>query len=266
MTMMEIRAKSRRLKQKADLKLNGGGLPAADELGQAGQVTPAGSVGVLPQMKLLSRNSRFRSSRSRSSTVVRAPTSGRCCRIFASPVRSSRTADMVILVHRPDAWEIRRSPGRQSGPDRRRSRLPSASISVAHPHRYSGFTEFARSCSLGGVGAGGWRSRCDQEPVILGSGRSSPRSRATPRLGISNRLAGGRHRSLPPRLCRPLRCSPVWPGYLFDAGFVMRSAQGFGLRRPRCADAPIARNAGQGQQVGLPVVHGPVPEISPAQR
>ena len=48
MSLMEIRAKCRRLKQRHNLKLVDHRLPAADELGQAGRVPPAGGLRVLP--------------------------------------------------------------------------------------------------------------------------------------------------------------------------------------------------------------------------
>ncbi len=49
MSMMEIRAKCRRLKQRHDLKLVDHRLPAADVERQAGREPPAGGVGVLPR-------------------------------------------------------------------------------------------------------------------------------------------------------------------------------------------------------------------------
>ncbi|GMA35796.1 hypothetical protein GCM10025876_20000 [Demequina litorisediminis] len=47
MTLMEIRAKCRRLKQQHDLKPGGAGLPATDELGSQGRVPSAGGLRVL---------------------------------------------------------------------------------------------------------------------------------------------------------------------------------------------------------------------------
>ena len=71
-----------------------GGLPAADDVGQAGGVAAAGGQRVLPADEAAGQGTRGAGDRDlASSTVVRssAPTSGRCCRICASPVRWSRT-------------------------------------------------------------------------------------------------------------------------------------------------------------------------------
>ena len=48
MTMMEIRAKARRLKQRHDLQADRHRLPPADDVGQEGRVPPARGLGVLP--------------------------------------------------------------------------------------------------------------------------------------------------------------------------------------------------------------------------
>ena len=67
LTMMEIRAKARRLKQKADLQSDRRRLPAADDFGQEGRVAPAGSVRILAAASSFwRRSSKFRSSRSAS--------------------------------------------------------------------------------------------------------------------------------------------------------------------------------------------------------
>ena len=80
MTMMEIRAKARRLKQRHDLRLDRHRLHAADDVGQEGRVPPARGLGVLPPDQAAGQGARAsRSSRSPSSTVApsSAPTSAR---------------------------------------------------------------------------------------------------------------------------------------------------------------------------------------------
>ena len=58
LTMMEIRAKARRLKQRHDLKLVVIDYPPADELGQKGRVAPARGVGVLPAAQAAGQGAR----------------------------------------------------------------------------------------------------------------------------------------------------------------------------------------------------------------
>ena len=71
MTMMEIRAKARRLKQRHDLRADRDRLHAADDLGQEGRVAASSRSRSSPaRSSCWPRSSRSRSSRSPSSTVV----------------------------------------------------------------------------------------------------------------------------------------------------------------------------------------------------
>ena len=66
MTMMEIRAKCRRLKQRHDLQADRRRLPAADDLAARGREPPAGGLGVLPRAQAAGQGARgARSSRCR---------------------------------------------------------------------------------------------------------------------------------------------------------------------------------------------------------
>ena len=66
MSLMEIRAKCRRLKQRHDLKLVVIDYLQLMSVGQARRVSPAGGLGFLPRLKLLAKDSRSRSSPSAS--------------------------------------------------------------------------------------------------------------------------------------------------------------------------------------------------------
>ena len=73
-----------------------------------------------------------------------APTNGRCSRICANRGRWNRDADMVILVHRPDAWEA--DDPRAGEADliiAKHRNGPTTTVAVAHQLHYSRFADLA---------------------------------------------------------------------------------------------------------------------------
>ncbi len=146
MTMMEIRAKARRLKQKADLKLI-----VVDylQLMSSGKRVESRQQEVSEfsrQMKLLAKE--LEVPVIAISQLNRGPEQRTDKRPMLSDLRESgsleQDADMVILVHRPDAWEA--DDPRAGEADlivAKHRNGPTATISVAHQLHYSRFTDLA---------------------------------------------------------------------------------------------------------------------------
>ncbi len=146
MTMMEIRAKARRLKQKADLKLI-----VLDylQLMSSGKRVESRQQEVSEfsrQMKLLAKE--LEVPVIAISQLNRGPEQRTDKRPMLSDLRESgsleQDADMVILVHRPDAWEA--DDPRAGEADlivAKHRNGPTATISVAHQLHYSRFTDLA---------------------------------------------------------------------------------------------------------------------------
>ena len=148
MTMMEIRAKARRLKQKADLKLM-----VVDylQLMSSGKRVESRQQEVSEfsrQMKLLAKE--LEVPVIAISQLNRGPEQRTDKRPMLSDLRESgsleQDADMVILVHRPDAWESDDPRAGEADLIIAKHRAgPTATISVAHQLHYSRFTDLAGS-------------------------------------------------------------------------------------------------------------------------
>ena len=146
MTMMEIRAKARRLKQRNDLKLI-----VVDylQLMTSGKKVESRQQEVSEfsrQMKLLAKE--LEVPVIAISQLNRGPEQRTDKRPMLSDLRESgsleQDADMVILVHRPDAWEA--DDPRAGEADliiAKHRNGPTANIAVAHQLHYSRFTDLA---------------------------------------------------------------------------------------------------------------------------
>ncbi len=146
MTMMEIRAKSRRLKQRKDLKLI-----VLDylQLMSSGKKVESRQQEVSEfsrQMKLLAKE--LEVPVIAISQLNRGPEQRTDKRPMLSDLRESgsleQDADMVILVHRPDAWEA--DDPRAGEADlivAKHRNGPTTTVSVAHQLHYSRFTDLA---------------------------------------------------------------------------------------------------------------------------
>ena len=89
LTMMEIRAKARRLRQRHDLQLIVDRLPAADDVRQEGRVAPAGGQRVLPRDEAAGQGTRG----PRRRALAAQPWSGAAHRQEAAAVRPARIAE-----------------------------------------------------------------------------------------------------------------------------------------------------------------------------
>jgi replicative DNA helicase len=146
MTMMEIRAKARRLKQRNDLKLI-----VVDylQLMTSGKRVESRQQEVSEfsrQMKLLAKE--LEVPVIAISQLNRGPEQRTDKRPMLSDLRESgsleQDADMVILVHRPDAWEA--DDPRAGEADliiAKHRNGPTATIAVAHQLHYSRFADLA---------------------------------------------------------------------------------------------------------------------------
>jgi replicative DNA helicase len=146
MTMMEIRAKARRLKQRNDLKLI-----VVDylQLMTSGKRVESRQQEVSEfsrQMKLLAKE--LEVPVIALSQLNRGPEQRTDTRPMLSDLRESgsleQDADMVILVHRPDAWEA--DDPRAGEADliiAKHRNGPTATIAVAHQLHYSRFADLA---------------------------------------------------------------------------------------------------------------------------
>jgi replicative DNA helicase len=146
MTMMEIRAKARRLKQRNDLKLI-----VVDylQLMTSGKRVESRQQEVSEfsrQMKLLAKE--LEVPVIALSQLNRGPEQRTDKRPMLSDLRESgsleQDADMVILVHRPDAWEA--DDPRAGEADliiAKHRNGPTATIAVAHQLHYSRFADLA---------------------------------------------------------------------------------------------------------------------------
>jgi replicative DNA helicase len=146
MTMMEIRAKARRLKQRNDLKLI-----VVDylQLMTSGKKVESRQQEVSEfsrQMKLLAKE--LEVPVIALSQLNRGPEQRTDKRPMLSDLRESgsleQDADMVILVHRPDAWEA--DDPRAGEADliiAKHRNGPTATIAVAHQLHYSRFADLA---------------------------------------------------------------------------------------------------------------------------
>jgi replicative DNA helicase len=148
MTMMEIRAKARRIKQRHDLKLI-----VVDylQLMTSGKRVESRQQEVSEfsrQLKLLAKE--LEVPVIAISQLNRGPEQRTDKRPMLSDLRESgsleQDADMVILIHRPDAWE--RDDPRAGEADLilgKHRAGPLATITVAHQLHYSRFTDLAQS-------------------------------------------------------------------------------------------------------------------------
>ncbi|HEY4454752.1 MAG TPA: replicative DNA helicase [Pseudonocardiaceae bacterium] len=148
MTMMEIRAKARRIKQRHDLKL-----VVVDylQLMTSGKRVESRQQEVSEfsrQLKLLAKE--LEVPVIAISQLNRGPEQRTDKRPMLSDLRESgsleQDADMVILIHRPDAWE--RDDPRAGEADLilgKHRAGPLATITVAHQLHYSRFTDLAQS-------------------------------------------------------------------------------------------------------------------------
>ncbi|WP_372444771.1 replicative DNA helicase [Crossiella equi] len=148
MTMMEIRAKARRLKQRHDLKLI-----VLDYM----QLMTSGKKVESRQQEVseFSRNLKLLAKELQVPLVAmsqlnRGPEQRTDKRPMLSDLRESgsleQDADMVMLIHRPDAWE--RDDPRAGEADliiAKHRAGPTATIVVAHQLHYSRFTDLAQS-------------------------------------------------------------------------------------------------------------------------
>ena len=149
MSMMEIRAKCRRLKQRHDLKLVDRRLPAADVERQARREPPAGGLRVLPGAS----SCWPRSSRCpviAISQLNRGPEQRTDKKPQMSDLRESgsieQDADMVVLLHREELYE-KESPraGEADFIVAKHRNGPTATITVAFQGHYSRFVDMAQS-------------------------------------------------------------------------------------------------------------------------
>ena len=123
------------------------GLPAADDVRQAGGIAAAGGQRVLPADEAAGQGARGAGDRDlaaqpRPGAAHRQAAHAR--RTCASPGSLEQDADMVILVHRPDAWEA--DDPRAGEADliiAKHRNGPTATIAVAHQLHYSRFADLA---------------------------------------------------------------------------------------------------------------------------
>jgi replicative DNA helicase len=147
MTMMEIRAKARRLKQRHDLKLI---VVDYMQLMTSGKRVESRQQEVSEfsrQLKLLAKE--LEVPVVAISQLNRGPEQRTDKRPMLSDLRESgsleQDADMVILIHRPDAWE--RDDPRAGEADLilgKHRAGPTATVTVAHQLHYSRFTDLAQ--------------------------------------------------------------------------------------------------------------------------
>ena len=142
MSMMEIRAKCRRLKQRTRPALGDHRLPAADELPEAGGEPAAGSLRHVPLAEAAGQGAHV--------PVVavaqlnRGPEQRTDKRPLLADLRESgsieQDADVVILLHREDAYE-RESPraGEADFIVAKHRNGPTATVTVAFQGHYSRF-------------------------------------------------------------------------------------------------------------------------------
>nr|WP_253672266.1 replicative DNA helicase [Streptoalloteichus tenebrarius] len=147
LTMMEIRAKARRLKQRHDLKL-----VVVDYM----QLLTSGKRVESRQQEVseFSRNLKLLAKELEVPVIAisqlnRGPEQRTDKRPMLADLRESgsleQDADMVILIHRPDAWE--RDDPRMGEADlilAKHRAGPTATITVAHQLHYSRFTDLAQ--------------------------------------------------------------------------------------------------------------------------
>jgi replicative DNA helicase len=148
MTMMEIRAKARRLKQRNDLKLI-----VVDylQLMTSGKRVESRQQEVSEfsrQLKLLAKE--LEVPVIAISQLNRGPEQRTDKRPMLADLRESgsleQDADLVLLIHRPDAWE--RDDPRAGEADliiAKHRAGPTATVSVAHQLHYSRFTDLAQA-------------------------------------------------------------------------------------------------------------------------
>jgi replicative DNA helicase len=148
MTMMEIRAKARRLKQRNDLKLI---VVDYMQLMTSGKRVESRQQEVSEfsrQLKLLAKE--LEVPVVAISQLNRGPEQRTDKRPMLSDLRESgsleQDADLVLLIHRPDAWE--RDDPRAGEADliiAKHRAGPTATVTVAHQLHYSKFTDLAHS-------------------------------------------------------------------------------------------------------------------------
>ena len=147
LTMMEIRAKARRLKQRADLKLVVVDYLQLMTSGKKHRVAPGGGLGVLASTQVVGQ--RARGSGGRDRQLNRGPEQRTDKKPMLSDLRESgsleQDADMVILLHRPDAFERDDPRGGEADFILAKHRNgPTKTVTVAHQLHLSRFTNMAR--------------------------------------------------------------------------------------------------------------------------
>src|SRR4051812_29275465 len=148
MTMMEIRAKARRLKQRNDLKLIVLDYMQLMTSGKRGESRQQEVSEFSRQLKLLAKE--LEGPVVAMSQLNRGPEQRTDKRPMLADLRESgsleQDADMVVLIHRPDAWE--RDDPRAGEADlilAKHRAGPTATVTVAHQLHYSKFADLAQA-------------------------------------------------------------------------------------------------------------------------
>lgn len=147
MTMMEIRAKARRLKQRHDLKLIVVDYLQLMSSSKRVESRQQEVSEISRQMKLLAKE--LEVPVVAISQLNRGPEQRNDKRPMLSDLRESgsleQDADMVILVHRPDAWEAEDPRAGEADLIVAKHRNgPTATVTVAHQLHYSRFKDLAQ--------------------------------------------------------------------------------------------------------------------------
>lgn len=147
MTMMEIRAKARRLKQRHDLKLIVVDYLQLMSSSKRVESRQQEVSEISRQMKLLAKE--LEVPVVAISQLNRGPEQRNDKRPMLSDLRESgsleQDADMVILVHRPDAWEAEDPRAGEADLIIAKHRNgPTATVTVAHQLHYSRFKDLAQ--------------------------------------------------------------------------------------------------------------------------
>jgi replicative DNA helicase len=147
MTMMEIRAKARRLKQRHDLKLIVVDYLQLMSSSKRVESRQQEVSEISRQMKLLAKE--LEVPVVAISQLNRGPEQRNDKRPMLSDLRESgsleQDADMVILVHRPDAWEAEDPRAGEADLIIAKHRNgPTTTVTVAHQLHYSRFKDLAQ--------------------------------------------------------------------------------------------------------------------------
>ena len=147
MSLMEIRAKCRRLKQSERPQARRDRLPAAHDLGQGRGKPPAGGLRVLASTQAACQGARGAGGGVRaSSTVARkcATTRNRSFPTCANPAPSSRTPTWCSSVHRPDFYDEEDRPGEADIIMAKHRNGPTRTFGLVFQGQYSRFSDMNR--------------------------------------------------------------------------------------------------------------------------